>query len=272
MLARRIKLFLNTLFVMLSVQCFSLASIYAANISISYHYQENLPVGSVVSLVSSKSDEVQLSDVSNGSRLLGVVVASRDSLLAVNPNTATVQVAANGVAPTLVSNINGDIKVGDRISVSPLSGVAMKAQPDLPNIGTAATAFNNQSANASTQNITNQQGKDSQVGVGFIRLNLNVGTGITSSTNSELNSLQKIFQSLTGHVISTARIIAALIVAGITLAALSTLIYGSIYGSIISIGRNPLAKFAVLKALQSVLTLALTTAFISLVTIYFLLN
>ncbi len=51
--------------------------------------------------------------------------------------------------------------------------------------------------------------------------------------------------------------------------ALITLIYASIYGSIVSIGRNPLAKYAVFRTLGSVLGLAALTAAISCLIIFF---
>jgi hypothetical protein len=90
----------------------------SANISHSYSATTSITNGSLVSLDPVHSGYVQLANVTNGTRLLGVAVASNDSLLAVDATQGTIQVATSGVANTLVSTLNGNIDVGDRISVS----------------------------------------------------------------------------------------------------------------------------------------------------------
>jgi hypothetical protein len=58
----------------------------------------------------------------------------------------------------------------------------------------------------------------------------------------------------------------------VTVLALIILIYGSIYGSIISIGRNPLARYAVFRTLGGVLLMSVVMAIIAGSTIYLLLR
>src|SRR5665213_1163523 len=103
------------------------ANAASASISKSFHSNQVIPNGSLVSFIPTKSGYVQLANTSNGSNLAGVALATNQSLLAVNPNQGTVQVATSGSVDVLVSNVNGNIVPGDYIAVSPFNGVGMKA-------------------------------------------------------------------------------------------------------------------------------------------------
>lgn len=244
----------------------------SANISHSYKSNNTIKDGSIVSLDSSRTSYVVPANVDNGSKLLGVAVASNESLIAVDATPGAVQVATTGTVPTLVSTLNGDIRVGDRIAVSPFNGVGMKSAPGSRVIGLAQTAFNAGTEGATTEAIKTKDGRANSVRVGYVRLNIAIGTDSSNGLASNLNSLQKTVQAVTGHTVPTARIIISITVAIIAMLALITLVYASIYGSIISIGRNPLAKYAVFRTLGSVMGLALMTTVISGVIIFFLLR
>jgi hypothetical protein len=180
-------------------------------------------------------------------------------------------VATTGTASVLVSTLNGDIKVGDQVAVSPFNGVGMKATSGSKVVGLAQTDFNGGTAGATTDEVTTKDGHAHSVKVGYLRVNIALGTN-SSVASGNVNGLQKIVQSITGHTVPTIRIIISLAVAVIALLALITLVYASIYGSIISIGRNPLAKYAVFRTLGSVLGLALLTSVVAGITIFFLLR
>ncbi|MEK7059425.1 MAG: hypothetical protein AAB971_01570 [Patescibacteria group bacterium] len=250
----------------------STAGASLANISHSYHSSKSIVNGSIVGLDPKKTDYVQAASTKDGSRLLGVAVASNDSLLAVDATADTIQVATSGIVTTLVSTLNGNINVGDQVAVSPFTGVGMKALPGAHVIGLAQTSFTGKSDGATTQEIANKDGKKTKVAIGYIRLTIAVGTGNISSSEAMLNSLQKIAKALTGRTISTVRVVVALLVALVGLATLVTLIYAAIYGSIISVGRNPLAKYAIFRTLSSVLAMAVLTGVVVAATIFFLLR
>jgi hypothetical protein len=243
----------------------------ADTISHAYHESGTLSNGSIVSLNPSHADYVQLANTAT-THLLGVVVSSDASLLAINPSSSTVQVAVIGTVPTRVSTLNGSIKTGDQISVSPLDGIGMKAEARLPVIGTAESSLNTNSSSTTSQQVTDKSGKTTTVQAGQINLAIGISNGTTNDSAITINRLQKLFEDITGRVISTARIVISLIVAGIALLALFVLMYASIYGSIISIGRNPLAKFAILRSLYSVLGLAIAIVAIGGLTIFLLLS
>ena len=248
------------------------ASASSANISHSYSSTVNIPNGSLVSLDPKQSNYVEPSNSSNGTQLLGVSVASSDSLLAIDPTNGQVQVATSGTVNALVSTLNGSINVGDQISVSPFNGIGMKAAPGSHVIGLAQTAFNDNTSGSTTQQITDKQGKSSQVFIGYVRLGIAIGTASTQGSDDQLNGLQKLSVGLTGHAVSTARVVISLVIAVVAFLALITLIYASIYGGIISIGRNPLAKYAIFRSVASVLGMVLLVAVVASLTIFFLLR
>lgn len=248
------------------------ASATSANISHSYNSVDTIPNGSIVSLDRTRSDYVQAAQTDNGGRLLGVALASDDSLLAIDTDLTKVQVATSGTTTTLVSTLSGDVKVGDQIAVSPFRGIGMKAMPGSHVIGLAQTGFSSGSEGASEQEVTNKDGQKKRIAVGYVRLSIAIGTASASSGGESLNSLQRLAKGLTGHTVSTFRVIISLIVTIVSLVALITLIYASIYGSIISIGRNPLAKYAVFRTMGSVVAMAVLTAGIASLTIFFLLR
>lgn len=244
----------------------------SANLSRSYTAAGSLPNGSLVSLSQQTSDQVELADLDNGSRLIGVILPNKDSLLAVDPGAGKAQVATSGTADALVSTLGGPIKVGDEIGVSPFSGIGMKANPGTRIIGLAQSEFQRGSSGSTEQEVTDKSGKKSRISVGFVRVSIAIATDGSISKDAHQNGLQRFVQGLTGHNVSTTRVLISLTIAIIALLILVTLTYAAIYGSIVSIGRNPLAKYAVFRTLTSVLGIALLTAAFAGASIYFLLR
>jgi len=272
--SRFLKLFVTG--VASTLMVLGMAPVWAssANISHSYKADESIPNGSVVSLDPQHSGYVQLATTANGSRVLGVALLNSDSLLAVDSDNAPIQVAINGSVNTLVSTLNGNIKVGDQISVSPFGGIGMGAMPGTHVVGIAQTAFNNTSSGATAESVKDKTGQTRQIEVGYVRLSIAVGTAGNAGTGGtpQLNLLQKLVKSLTGHTVSIIRILLSIVVTIISIVSLVTLIYASIYGSIVSIGRNPLAQHAVFRTLTSVMVMAVLTIAIACVTIFYLLH
>lgn len=268
--SRALRLFATGALSALFISGMSPAGASSANISHSYKSSSQITNGSIVSLDSTKTDYVVPANSKNGTKLLGVSLASDDSLLAVDPTSGGVQVATSGTVNTLVSTLNGDIKVGDQISVSPFNGVGMKAETGAHIIGLAQNSLSKDSEGVKLQEVTDKDGKRGQVAIGFIRLSISVGT--VTQTGVQLNSLQRITKSLTGRAVSTVKIVVSLAIAVVTIVSLITLIYASIFGGIISIGRNPLAKFAIFRSIGSVLAMAFITAFVAGAIIFLILR
>ena len=235
----------------------------SANVSYSYQSKNTIPAGSLVSLDPSSKNTIQAANTTNAARILGIVVNSSDSLLAVDSGKGSAQVAISGTAPGLVSDVNGSIKVGDKVAVSPFDGIGMKAGSGTYVIGLAQTAFDTHAKGVQTRTVKDSTGASKQIAIGSININIAAGS-VGGGEDQKINSLQKLARSLTGRIIPTGRIIVALLITGVTLIALIVLIYGSVYSTIISIGRNPLAKYAVYRSLTTVLTMAFITAAVAM--------
>ena len=240
-----------------------------ANVSRSYSAASSLKQDSLVSLVKGQSSTVEAANLANQQNLVGVVVNSNQSLLAFNASKGLVQVAIDGSANVLVSTVNGNISIGQQVAVSPFNGLGMKAGAGSRVIGTAATNFNSNSAGATEVTVKDKAGHSRQLKVGYLRVSISIGS--ISSGNTKLASLQQFVESLTGHPISIARLIVSLVIAILAIISIVTLIYAAIYGGVVSIGRNPLAKFAVLRSLSYVLGMVILVAAVALAIIYFLL-
>ncbi len=268
------RLFLSLIALAILVMGLSPVGAASANISHSYGSSVAITTGSLVSLDPLHSNFIVPSNTDNGLQLLGVVVNSKDSLLAVDSSVAngSIQVATSGNVSVIVSDVNGDINVGDQVSVSPFNGVGMKAVEGYQVIGLAQTAFTSKTATRTIEKVTDKSGKATEINVGFVTLGIAIGNVPSATGGEKLNSLQQIAKSLTGHTISAFRATLALVVAVSASVALVVLIYASIYGGIISIGRNPLAKFAVFRSLLSVLGMAGLTALVASITIFLLLR
>lgn len=259
-----------TLALCVGFEVFSSASAATPTISKAYTPKGSIADGSIVRLVTGLKNTVATANSSNQHGLIGVKQASNGSLLAINPSSTTIQVAISGSAETLVSTINGNIKQGDYVAVSPFGGMGMESSPGDYDIGIAISSFNSKSSGAKEQRVTNKNGQSTEVWTGEIPVSIAIG--FNSGGNANLNGLQKLASSITGHVISTGRIIAALILAVLAFATIVTLSYAATYGSIISIGRNPLAKYEIIKGLRSITLALVGVAVVSSLLIYLLLS
>lgn len=242
-----------------------------ANISHSYKTNASIQTGFLVSLEPDRSDYVVPATIENADRLFGVAVDANKSLLAADSDTGKVQVATSGSVIAYVSTLNGDIKPGDQIAVTPFEGIGAKSTPGGQVVGLAQTGLNKKTAGAVDKTITDNKKQGHHMYVGLVRLNIGVTTAaLSSSTN--LNGLQRVTKSLTGHSVPTVRIAVSMTILVVALLAIITLMYTSIYGGIIAIGRNPLAKYAVLRILISILSMAFFMALVAIGAAFILLQ
>jgi hypothetical protein len=262
---------LTGLAISLSVLSLAPASAASANISRAYYSTQSITAGSLLSLDTTKSGYVRPANTDNGTRLTGIAVVSSDSLLAVNAGVGTVQVATSGVATALVSDFNGNVQIGDQISASPFDGIGMKATSNSKIIGLAQSTFKASSSNSQHKMITDTAGKRRQIAVGSVRVSIALGSS-TASNGQNLTGIQKVLRSLTGKVIPTSRIIVAVAITVISLIALIALIYGSVYSAIISVGRNPLAKYAIYRSMTTVLLMAAMLATVTIIVVLLMLK
>lgn len=242
-----------------------------ADVSRSFTAADNgIVAGSLVSTKSGTSDTVVLASTNNGQQLIGVVVPTDRSLLAIDSTTNKAQVAISGTADTLVSTINGDIKAGDQIAVSPISGVGMEASGSLRTIGIAQADFSSKTSGAQSRQVADKAGHNQQIYIGTIPVAISIGysSTATSTQSGLLSGLQTFAVAVAGHQVTVLQTIFSFLIVIIAIGALIGLVYGAIHGSIVSIGRNPLARESIYKSLVQVIIMAAMIALTTIVLLY----
>lgn len=266
------KIYISLLSISMTLSISGVALAVAPSLSKDYKALSAITPGSIVGLVKNSKDTVIPANSSDTSSVIGVVEQPNNSLLSINPSSATVQVAFSGVAQVLVSTVNGPITEGQYVAVSPFGGMGMASNAGDTVIGIAEANFDTNSSHARQQSITDLSGKTHKLTVGEIPVSIAIGTDNRNLDNAKLNTLQKLARSITGHVISTGRVIAALCLTVIAFATLITLTYSATYSSIISIGRNPLAKGAIFRSLRSIAFSVTAIALVTGLLVYLLLR
>lgn len=209
-----------------------------------------LVTGALVSLKNPSADTVELSNTTRAKRLVGVV--SQNAFLELSDSTSSVQVVTSGPASILVSDINGEVKAGDKISPSPIAGVGMKATASGVIIGTAQSDFG---LSATVERaVTNQSGAQETVRIGFVPAQVNVAAYILNdrAASTVPSFLQGFANSVAGRTVSPTRVLIATLLTVLLFVGVTVLLYSSVRASIISIGRNPLSESALRRSLWQV--------------------
>lgn len=214
--------------------------------------------GALVSLKSGNTSTVIPANTDNASNLVGVI--NKTTLLALSGSSDQVQVAIVGDTPTLVSDINGPIEAGDKITASPINGVGMKATANAEIVGVAQQTFDTHTAK--TETINDKGGHAHTVHIGTVTAQISISYYLAPTSNVLPPFLQNLANSIAGKPVSVIRILVACVLLLLASIGIFILLYTAIHSGIISIGRNPLAAHAINRGLISVgLTTLLILAF-----------
>jgi len=221
--------------------------------SIAQGFQSNDPnvvPGALVSLANGSPNTIELADSQNVQQMQGIVGSK--SLIELSTGNSSVQIVADGTTEGLVSDINGTVKIGDKITASPIAGVGMKATTGTLVIGAAQQDL--AKVKTTTREVTNTKGGRKTVHIGAVPIQVDKvfyqpPTGQVSFLPS---ALQGFANSVAGHQVSSARVMIAGLVILLLFVVVATLLYSTVKSSIISIGRNPLSENAVHKSLLEV--------------------
>jgi hypothetical protein len=226
-----------------------------------------------VALDATKEGYVLLANSTTQNPLIGVLAPDQGSLLAVDSKESSVQVSVSGKANALVSTLQGDIKNGDFIAQSPISGVGMKAKPGQKVVGVAQTDFSQNSQGAKTEEVADTEGKKTTVYIGSVSIIVAVGSlpGGQSGEDS-LTGVKQWLSDIAGKQVSTARVITCGFIAVVTLVSIVVMVYSTIRNGIIATARNPLAKPAIFEALAQTMAMVALVSVISLTAMYAILR
>ena len=242
------------------------------SVSEGYNADSKLPLASIVSLKKDSMKDIELTATTNVDNMLGVVIPPENSLLALTNGSGTqTQVATNGEAQVLVSDINGTVKRGDHITASPLAGVGMKTTENARVLGIAQGDMPDTDANKQTYKDAN--GTQQTVKLGTVPVQVNISYYFKQPDKTLVPSaLQNIANSLAGKEVSTMPILISVVIFTVMIVVVVSIIYSMIKSSIISVGRNPLSQSAVYRGLIQISALVLAILGVSVVAIYLVLT
>jgi hypothetical protein len=246
-----------------------------SNSSIAQQFQtkdSGITPAALVGAVQDNSNSVELATTNHADRLIGVV--SNEPLIELSNGGSGVQVVTSGLTLALVSDLNGDIMTGDKIVISPIEGVGMRATDTATIVGTAQSDLH--SAQTETRTITDKAGKEVAVKIGLIQMQVGVAyyTPATSKANPSFmpTFIQEIADNVAGQNVSPGRVLIAALVLLLLFVSVTVLLYSAVRSSIISIGRNPLSQGAVRKSLLQVGLTVLAVLLFGVAVIYLVLT
>lgn len=263
------------LFGLMTLVVVSLSSpISAQSVTQGYSTDKILQRGTVVSLDAEDTTKVVPAQPENEDRLHGVVVASNDSPLTLSDTEEKTFVATVGRIDTLVSTEAGIIQPGDFITISNVTGIAMKAgETDRYTVGKALEGFDGTNAVSSTD-ISNSLGETANVKIGRVLVDVGIGSNpLLKPTESNLPGfLQKATEAIAGKPVSAIRVYIGLFIFLAAASVSGSLLYAGIRSSVISIGRNPLSKQSITKSLLQIILTSIIIFLIGLFGVYLLLR
>ena len=261
---------------LLSVFVASIACIRPASaesyISQGYYVDNNLSLGSIVSLKVNTTDSVEAGSTNNVEGLLGVVINANSSPIAISNGTGNqVQVATNGTLPVLVSDMNGGVVLGDHITASPIAGVGMKATGNVKVIGIAQSDLG---ANGSkNQSYKDKDGTEKSVRIGEVPVLINVAYYFKEPDKTLIPSvLQNLANTIAGKNVNSLPILISGGIFIVTLIVVVSIVYAMIHSSIISVGRNPMSQSAIYRDLIQLSALVIGILAVAVIAIFLVLT
>jgi F0F1-type ATP synthase membrane subunit c/vacuolar-type H+-ATPase subunit K len=245
----------------------------AQNVTQGYGFDETMQNGTIVQLKAEDEAKVEPLPQEEEEKMLGVVVSSSESPVSLSsPDKQQVFIATQGRYDVLVSDQNGQISVGDGIVISSIEGVGMKAD-ELHRVlvGRALENFDGESDFESKAQISDGRA----VSLGRIRVDISVNRNpaYTGDTIAGVpRTLSRIAHAVTDKPVTAFRIYAGLAVMLVCMGVAGAILYSGIRHGMNSIGRNPLAKGAVIRNMITTTIMALIVVSIGLFAVYLLLK
>lgn len=243
-----------------------------------YAADQPLDNGTIVQLTGDNSDRVKIAVQSEVQNMFGVTV-DRNIL----PVTITsegleneVFVAVSGTYNVLVSTQAGAIAAGDYVTLSSIDGVAMKAGMEQTTVfGRASSAFDGKGLTLGAATLKDVDGNENRtVLLGSIPVTIDIRSNPNDiSTKANVPEvLQRLGQAIAEKEVSPIRIYLSMVITAVSIIAAIAILYSGIRNSVISIGRNPMSKKSIFRALVQIILTCLLILIIGLFAVYLLLR
>ncbi len=246
---------------------------HAQDVTQGYESDTVLQNGLIVRLTAKDKAKVEPLPQEHETDLFGIVVSSSESPVNLSdPNTNQVFVATQGRYDVLVSNQNGEIRAGDNVVISAVKGVGMKVD-ELHRVlvGKALENFDGKSDAESSIKISDGR----TVSVGRIRVDISVkrNPSFTGDTIAGVpHALSRLAYAVTDKPVTAFRIYAGLAVIFLCVLVSGAILYSGIHGGMSAVGRNPLARKAIMRNMVGTTIMALIVVSIGLFAVYLILK
>lgn len=243
----------------------------------SYSAATPLESGVIVRMVDSGAKKVDRATQSQPGEMFGVTV-DRNSLSVTLTSEGLeneVFVAVSGTYNVLVSTQGGSIAAGDYVKLSSVNGVAMKAGTEEARVfGRAAAAFDGKSATLGSTTLKDDAGGSRTVQLGSIPVTIDIrGNPNVKSTKVNVpEPLERIGQAIAEKEVNPIRIYLSLGITVLSIIIAVVILYAGIRNGVVSIGRNPMSKKSIFRALLEVILTSILVIVIGLAAVYLLLK
>lgn len=252
------------------------AIVIAQTVTRGYSSDILLQKGMIVKLKDDDPNKVEPVKKENEEKIQGVVINPTDSAVLLSGEDQKVFVSNTGPYFVLVSTQNGPVAVGDYVTVSSISGVGMKASDlDKVVIGKAVESFDQADITKvrSSAKIKDSVGNETEVKIGTIKVDISVGRNPSQRVNASLPVvLKQASETIAGKPVTPARVYLSFFVFLATSIIAGSMLYSAVRSTMISMGRNPLGKKAIIKSLIQVASVAVMIFIVGLFAVYLLLK
>lgn len=250
--------------------------VFAQVVTQGYGSDAVLQRGMIVGLKKDDLRKVEPINSDQYDRIHGVVVGANESALLLGRDDEKIYVSNGGRLTVLVSDQNGDIKPGDYVTVSSISGIGMRAGDyDSVVLGKAIETFSSNDANQiiGTAKVKNSTGGEQQIRIGRLMVDVSIGKNpLMKNDNSLPDTLRRASEIIAGKPVSPVRVYISLAILTCSTIIAGSLIYSAVRSSLIAIGRNPLSKKSIIRGLFQVVIIGLMVFISGIFGVYLLLK
>ena len=256
---------------------FAETSTYGGGSVSGYAADEPLDYGRIVTLEGKNANKVKPATQSDVQNMFGVTVDPQQIPLTISHEGIQNEtyVAVSGTYNVLVSTQGGDIKSGDYVTLSSLDGIAMKTgDQEVTVFGRANAAFSAKDSSLGTQELKDSSGGTKTVSLGLVPVTIDIKNN-PNHKSTKVNVpdfLERIGRQIAEKEVSPIRIYISVGIAVVSLIAALAVLYAGVRNSVISIGRNPMSKRSIFRALVEVILTSLLILIIGLFAVYLLLK
>ncbi len=234
--------------------------------------------GTIVELADRELRQVKIASQAELGNMFGVVVDPQQLPVRLSNEGLENEtyVAVSGTYNVLVSTQGGAISAGDYITLSSLNGIGMKAGTEEASVfGRAVAAFDDGSVSRGTAQVQDVDGNViSTVKLGSIAVTIDIQRNPNEkSTKADVPEfLERVGQAIAEKEVSAIRIYISMGITAVSLITALVVLYIGVRSSVISIGRNPMSKKSIFRALMEIILTSALILVIGLFAVYLLLR